>query len=139
MASGTYFPKPVKAVEIPKKDGGIRVLGIPTVEDRVAQMAVKMSLEPKIEPCFLKDSYGYRPGKSAHDAIKITRTRCWKYNWVLEFDIRRLFDNIDHDLLMRALKKHANKKWEILYIERWLTASIVKKDNVIEVRRVGTP
>jgi RNA-directed DNA polymerase len=139
MTSGTYFPKPVKAVEIPKKDGGIRVLGIPTVEDRVAQMTVKMALEPKIEPYFLKDSYGYRPGKSAHDAIRITRTRCWQYNWVLEFDIRGLFDNIDHELMMKAVRKHTNSKWETLYIERWLKASIIKKGNVVEARRVGTP
>lgn len=139
MASGSYFPKPVKAVQIPKKDGGIRILGIPTVEDRIAQMVVKISIEPKLEPYFLNDSYGYRPGRSAHDAIEITRKRCWKYNWVLEFDIKGLFDNIDHELLMKAVKTHTDNKWEILYIERWLKASIANKDGTIEVRTVGTP
>ena len=92
MSSGSYFPPPVKAVEIPKKSGGVRVLGIPTVSDRIAQMTVKMHFEPKVEPIFHKDSYGYRPGKSAIDAVRITRERCWRYDWVLEFDIKKLFD-----------------------------------------------
>ena len=120
MSSGSYFPPAVKAVEIPKKNGGIRVLGIPTVADRIAQMVVKIYFEPKVEPHFLKDSYGYRPNKSAIDALTITRQRCWQYDWVLEFDIKGLFDNIDHDLLMKAVRKHTDSKWEILYIERWL-------------------
>ena len=92
MASGSYVPPPVKAVIIPKKDGGERVLGVPTVADRVAQMVVKMAFEPNVEPVFLADSYGYRPGKSALDAVRVTRERCWKYKWVLEFDITGLFD-----------------------------------------------
>ena len=106
MSSGTYFPPAVKAVEIPKKSGGTRTLGIPTIADRIAQMVVKINFEPKVERYFYNDSYGYRPGKSAHDAIDITRKRCWKYDWILEFDIRGLFDNINHELLMKAVLKH---------------------------------
>ena len=118
MSSGSYFPPPVKAVPIPKKSGGERILGIPTVADRIAQMVVKLIFEPCVEPYFLPDSYGYRPNKSALDAIGITRQRCWKYDWVLEYDIKGLFDNLDHDLLMKAVKKHTNNKWVVLYIER---------------------
>src|SRR5690606_7790162 len=99
MSSGSYFPPPVKAVEIPKKNGGVRILGIPTVSDRIAQMTAKLYFEPMVEPMFHPDSYGYRPGKSAIDAVRVTRTRCWRYDWVLEFDIKGLFDNIDHELL----------------------------------------
>jgi RNA-directed DNA polymerase len=139
LRSGSYFPPAVKAVEIAKKSGGIRRLGIPTIGDRVAQMTIKLSFEPKVEPIFHKDSYGYRLGRSAHDAIKVTRTRCWKSNFVLEFDIKGLFDNIDHDLLVKAVKKHTNDKMEILYIERWLKAPILTKDGVLERREKGTP
>ena len=139
MSSGTYFPPAVKAVEIPKKSGGIRVLGIPTVADRIAQMVVKIQFEPKVEPYFLNDSYGYRPGKSAIDAIAVTRKRCWRYDWVLEFDIRGLFDNIRHDLLMKAVKKHTNSPWEILYIERWLKTPFQKEDGTKIERDSGTP
>ena len=139
MASGTYFPPAVKAVDIPKKTGGTRTLGIPTVADRIAQMVVKMYFEPKVEKYFHADSYGYRPGKSAHDAIDITRKRCWKYNWVLEFDIKGLFDNIDHELLMKAVRKHTESKWELLYIQRWLTAPFQKNDGTTVERWQGTP
>lgn len=114
LASGSYFPPPVKAVEIPKKSGGKRILGIPTVSDRIAQMVVKLRLEPELEPHFHEDSYGYRPWKSAHQALEVTRRRCWQYDWVLEFDIRGLFDNIDHELLMKAVRKHTDCKWTIL-------------------------
>ena len=122
MSSGSYFPPPVRAVSIPKKTGGQRILGVPTVADRVAQMVVKQHIEPELDPVFLADSYGYRPRKSALDAVGVTRQRCWKYDWVLEFDIKGLFDNIDHELLLRAVRKHVTCKWALLYIERWLTA-----------------
>ena len=139
MSSGSYFPPPVKAVSIPKKDGGERRLGIPTVSDRVAQMVVKMNFEPQVEPIFLRDSYGYRPGKSAIDAIGVTRKRCWQYGWVLEWDIKGLFDNIDHERLMCAVQKHTEIKWVILYIERWLKASMQLEDGTLVERSKGTP
>lgn len=110
MSAGCYFPSLVKAVEIPKKSGGKRILGIPTVTDRIAQMVVKLYFEPELEPYFSQHSYGYRPGKSAIDAIDITRKRCWKYDWVLEFDIKALFDTIDHELLMRAVTQHTDTR-----------------------------
>jgi len=139
MSSGSYFPPPVKAVEIPKKNGGKRILGVPTVADRIAQTVVKIYFEPRVEPYFLSDSYGYRPGKSPLDAVEITRKRCWRYNWVLEFDIVGLFDNIDHELLMRAVKKHTDTEWIILYVERWLKAPFKMKDGAIVARMSGTP
>lgn len=138
MSSGSYFPPAVKAVEIPKKAGGTRTLGIPTVSDRIAQMTVKLYFEPSVEPFFHEDSYGYRPKKSAIQALEITRKRCWKYNWVLEFDIKGLFDNIDHDLLMRAVEKHTKVEWIKLYIKRWLKAPFQTKEGIIE-RTSGTP
>ena len=139
MSSGSYFPPPVRAVSIPKKTGGQRILGVPTVADRVAQMVVKQLIEPDLDPIFLADSYGYRPRKSAHDAIGVTRKRCWKYDWVLEFDIKGLFDNIDHELLLRAVRKHVTCKWALLYIERWLTAPMEHEDGTKAERKSGTP
>lgn len=139
LSSGTYFPAAVKGVAIPKKQGGTRTLGIPTVSDRIAQMTVKLAFEPCVEPYFLEDSYGYRPNKSALDAIGVTRKRCWEYNWVIEFDIKGLFDNIDHDLLMKSVRKHTNSKWILLYIERWLKAPMQMPDGEVIVRTRGTP
>jgi RNA-directed DNA polymerase len=139
MSSGSYFPPPVKAVSIPKKTGGERVLGVPTVADRIAQMVVKLVFEPKVEPHFLPDSYGYRPGRSALDAVGITRRRCWEYNWVLEFDIRGMFDNIPHDLLLKAVRHHTDNPWVVLYIERWLKASLQRADGSLIERTKGTP
>lgn len=139
MSSGCYFPPPVKAVPIPKKTGGVRILGIPTVRDRIAQMVVKLAFEPEVEPYFLPDSYGYRPYKSALQAIGITRQRCWRYNFVLEFDIKGLFDNISHELLMKAVHKHTQNKWILLYIERWLKAPMQHLDGSEVARTCGTP
>jgi RNA-directed DNA polymerase len=139
MSSGSYFPPPVRAVSIPKKSGGQRILGVPTVADRVAQMVVKQLIEPDLDPIFLADSYGYRPRKSALDAVGVTRQRCWKYDWVLEFDIKGLFDNIDHELLLRAVRKHVTCKWTLLYIERWLTAPMEHEDGTKAERQRGTP
>jgi len=124
MSSGSYFPPPVRVVEIPKDDGGKRSLGIPTVGDRVAQTVTKMYLEPWVEPYFHEDSYGYRPGKSAVQAVGVARKRCWHCDWVLDVDIKGFFDNLDHDLLMRALRKHTDCKWVLLYVERWLKARL---------------
>ena len=139
MSSGSYFPPPVRAVSIPKKSGGQRILGVPTVADRVAQMVVKQAIEPNLDSAFLADSYGYRPGKSALDAVGVTRERCWRYAWVLEFDIKGLFDNIDHELLLRAVRKHVTCPWALLYIERWLKAPMVQEDGSILERDRGTP
>ncbi|MCH8317469.1 MAG: group II intron reverse transcriptase/maturase [Bacteroidetes bacterium] len=139
MTSGSYYPPPVKEVEIPKKDGSLRKLGIPTVGDRVAQMVVKKYLEPQIEPYFHENSYGYRPHKSAHDALSKTKERCWEYAWVLDLDIKGFFDNLDHDLLLLAVRKHCNEKWVLMYIERWLKAPIQKPDGSLVQRQKGTP
>jgi RNA-directed DNA polymerase len=139
MSSGSYFPKAVRGVEIPKKDGRVRLLGIPTVEDRVSQTVVKNRFEPLVEKVFCDNSYGYRPNKSALDCVGKAKERCWKIPWVIEFDIKGLFDNIDHDLLMRAVRKHTQEKWIVLYIERFLKAPIKLPKGKIEERNSGTP
>ena len=139
LSSGSYFPPPVKAVAIPKKTGGERILGVPTISDRIAQMVVKLVFEPLVEPYFYPDSYGYRVGKSALEAIGITRQRCWKSNWILEFDIKGLFDNIPHELLLKAVRKHTDNKWVLLYIERWLQAPIELPNGEVSIRTKGTP
>src|SRR3954464_6733649 len=139
MASGSYFPPPVKAVPIPKKSGGVRILGVPTVADRVAQTVVKLVLEPVLEPLFHRDSFGYRPGRSALDAVALVRRHSWEYDWVVEYDIRGLFDNIDHELLLKAVRRHCQAPWVLLYIERWLTAPITAEGGMLRARTRGTP
>jgi RNA-directed DNA polymerase len=139
MSSGSYFPPPVRTVDIPKSAGRSRRLGIPAVSDRVAQMVVKMYLEPDVEPIFHPDSYGYISGRSALDAVGVVRKRCWWYNWVIDLDIKGFFDNIDHGLMLHAVRKHTDSKWVLLYIERWLKAPAQLEDGSLIEREKGTP
>ena len=122
LSSGSYFPPPVKRVEIPKSDGKVRALGIPTIADRIAQQVVRQRLEPQLEPVFQDSSFGYRPGRSAQDALRQARKQCWRRDWVLDLDIKGFFDNIDWGLLMKAVRKHAPCGWVVMYTQRWLQA-----------------
>ena len=138
MSSGSYFPGPVRAVEIPKK-GGTRVLGIPNVVDRVAQTAAAMALEPNVEPMFHEDSYAYRPGRAPVDAVAVCRERCFRKDWVVDLDIRAFFDSVPWELMLRAVARHSDQKWVVLYVERWLKAPMQKPDGMLVQRVKGTP
>ena len=140
MSSGCYFPPPVRMVEIPKRDGrGVRVLGVPTVADRIAQTVVKMYLEPVVEPLFHADSYGYRPGRSALQAVGVCRERCWKADWVIDLDLKSFFDSLPHDLVLKAVAHHTDQKWILLYVQRWLVAPLQQADGTLVARDRGSP
>jgi len=140
MSSGTYFPPPVKGVEIEKPHGGgTRLLGVPTVGDRVAQTVVASHLQERLEPVFHSDSFGYRPGKGALDAVAVCRRRCWEYDWVVDLDVRKFFDSVPWELLVKAVKAHTEARWVVLYVERWLAAPIGMPDGSLQPRDRGTP
>jgi RNA-directed DNA polymerase len=140
LSSGSYFPPPVKAVEIPKAGGrGVRILGVPTVADRIAQTVAAMYLEQVVEPIFHPDSYGYRPGRSALDAVGKCRERCWRNDWVIDLDVQAFFDSVDHALLLRAVQRHTDQPWVLLYVKRWLVAPLQRQDGTVAARDRGTP
>lgn len=140
MTSGSYFPPPVKEVEIPKKDGKVRQLGIPTISDRIGQMVIKDYLEPRFEKIFSPNSYGYRPNKSPHQALEMVRENCRKQDWVIDLDIKDFFNTIDHQKLMLAVRKHVPENWVCLYLERWLKAPVLKTFGELQAKQgKGTP
>jgi hypothetical protein len=139
LSSGSYFPPPVRAVEIPKRDGSSRTLGVPTVADRIAQTVVAAYLEPEVEPIFHPDSYGYRPGRSALDAVGVCRERCWRNDWVLDLDLKSFFDSVPWDLVLKAVARHTDQRWVLLYVERWLKAPLQREDGSLVERDRGTP
>src|SRR5665213_2002051 len=140
MSSGSYFPPPVRAVEVPKPHGGgLRTLGVPTIADRVAMTVAAMYLQERAEPLFHPDSYGYRPRKSALEAVGVCRERCWRYDWIVDLDIKGFFENIDHALMMQQVRKHTDSPWMLLYIERWLKAPAESEDGTLLARSQGTP
>ncbi len=140
MSSGTYFPPPVRAVEIPKPHGGgVRILGVPTVGDRIAQTVVALELEERTESIFHDDSYGYRPRRSALDAVAMCRQRCFRKDWVLDLDVAQFFDSVDHDLMVKAVEVNTDQRWVVLYVKRWLSAPLVLPDGTVRERDRGTP
>lgn len=135
MSSGSYHPPPVRVVEIPKRGWrGVRTLGVPTVADRVAQTVARMYLEPNVEPIFHPDSYGYRPGRSAHDALGVCRERCWRADWVIDLDIESFYDSLDHELILQLVSRHTDCRWILLYVERWLKALLQREDGTLVAR-----
>ncbi|WAX81246.1 reverse transcriptase domain-containing protein [Streptomyces sp. KMM 9044] len=139
LSSGSYFPPPVRAVDIPKAGGGIRSLGVPTVADRIAQTVVAMTLEPEVEQIFHQDSYGYRPRRSALDAVETCKQRCWRHPWVIDLDIQGFFDNVPHGPINAAVERHTNLPWVLLYVKRWLVAPVQQPDGTLVRREKGTP
>src|SRR5215211_8053689 len=140
LSSGSYVPPPVKAVEIPKPGGkGVRVLGVPTVADRIAQTVVRLYLEPGVEPGFHPDSYGYRPGRSALDAVAACRERCWRTDWVIDLDIQKFFDSVPWDLVVKAVEAHTDQPWVLLYVKRWLVAPLQWSDGSLRERSAVSP
>jgi len=139
MSSGTYFPPPVRAVEIPKKQAGTRVLGVPTVADRIAQTVAARRLEAKVEPIFHPDSYGYRPNRGPLDAVAVCRQRCWRYDWVIDLDVEKFFDSVPWNLVVKAVETYATEPWVLLYVKRWLEAPLQQPDGTLVARDRGTP